>query len=84
MTMTAHIRNEATGEVREHQLVGIIGEGAALWSWTEGDSGCDCNRALFWERAKGGEDPNLPCSDGLFRVRLEREDGSLLLDEWNI
>ena len=52
------IRKNATGEVRtSHQ--DLPWKEHSLWSWTEGNFGCDCNRKLQFERAgkeEGAED----------------------------
>lgn len=41
---------------------------AVRWQWSEGNYGCDCNRALFFARAGGEPDPDVECSDGRYRV----------------
>jgi hypothetical protein len=63
-------------------------DGIAIpYIWEDGNFACDCNRALFWNRAQGieiEEDP--PCGplrgSGRYAVRLTRLDtGEILLDE---
>ena len=61
------IRKVATGEVR-------IYEEALDWPgdylWTDGNYGCDCNRALFFAEA-GGEDRrevDIECGETAFEV----------------
>lgn len=47
-----------------------VSELSALWMWQDGNYSCDCNRELFFERAKG-KDPDLDevwCSEGRFEV----------------
>lgn len=42
----------------------------AVFLWRDGNYSCDCNRELFFERAKG-KDPDLDevwCSEGRFEV----------------
>jgi hypothetical protein len=34
-----------------------------LFQWTEGNYGCDCNRARFFARAAEEDDPDVPCGD---------------------
>jgi hypothetical protein len=69
----AHIRKNETGEVRRYADEWEEG-GAYLFQWTEGNYGCDCNRAIFFERVAGNElewdEP--PCGEGRYSVNLER------------
>ena len=57
-------------------------EDTLIYLWTEGNFGCDCNRALFWGRVAAGViDSGLveefPCGDSNFVVPfLELEDGT--------
>lgn len=72
----AHIRNNATGEVRASDEVAIIEPGdryPSPYIWSEGNYSCDCNRELIFERAAGKEpaDDSTPCTDGRFSVNLE-------------
>jgi len=38
--------------------------------WTEGNMGCDCNRALCWTRAHGEPDADDECGHSRFHVIL--------------
>jgi hypothetical protein len=41
------------------------------WMWTEGNCGCDCNRAIFFKFAVGEDDggnDQTPCGDELYSV----------------
>lgn len=55
----------------------------ALYQWTEGNFGCDCNRALFFARAAGEADPESGmCGDAeRFKLRLVLLDGTVVYDE---
>lgn len=82
MSYKASIRHNATGEVREYVcnwdwFKNDPESGDYFW-WTEGNSSCDCNRFLYFERAIGN-DPDLDdatCSDGKYSVLyVELPDG---------
>lgn len=51
--------------------------------WKEGNASCDCNRELFFVRARNEDDPDeAECGDGRFSVRLSDADtGEILYDE---
>lgn len=71
----AHIRNNATGEVRldPHNIHFYDDGEPGTYIWEEGNFSCDCNRELFFARA-GDEDDDLdgPCGDQeRFSVNLE-------------
>ena len=74
---TAHIRNVATGEVREKQL--SKWDGGYEYMWTDGNYSCDCNRAIFFFGAGNPQlsdheafmqAPDRECTDGRFVVRI--------------
>lgn len=72
----AHIKNNETGEVRKDINDGQFDD-SSFYLWSEGNWSCDCNRALFFARAKGEEDPEgLECTEGKFSVIIELEDGT--------
>jgi hypothetical protein len=67
MNALAHIACVETGEVRVVPVDWTDND----YMWSEGNYACDCNRALFFARAKGGElDPPRSCSRGKYRVRI--------------
>lgn len=54
------------------------GEGST-YHWTDGNMGCDCNRALeFWRAqhpaATLEEEPDFECGDGKYRVTIRNDD----------
>lgn len=56
----------------------------AIWQWTEGNYGCDCNRALFFVRAGEEPDPvNFPCSGKVpaFKIELRDPSGEVFYSE---
>lgn len=74
----AHITDTTTGETRtyvcEHPW-----EQHSDFLWSEGNFGCDCNRALFFARAAGEDDDiDLPCGETRFRVRITGPNGKEL------
>lgn len=74
------IRNNFTGEERiDLDEFDWKDEHGFLFMWTDGNYGCDCNRALFFARAAGEEDADVPCGNSAFSVPwAEREDGTRL------
>lgn len=52
MSYVATILDRRTGESVEAPQPHEWGEGSEFW-WSEGNCGCDCNRFLEFERAKG-------------------------------
>lgn len=81
MTLRVEICRMADRVVRVYETSfawddsGVTGSSSYLWS--DGNYGCDCNRALFFARAAGEEDPDddeSPCGDAAYRVRIT-EDG---------
>lgn len=57
-------------------------EAARYW-WTDGNGGCDCNRAMVFNRAADEPDEDIPCSDDLFRVKVvDADSGDVIVDEF--
>lgn len=84
--MRVTIRNNATGESRSYHddskwCEGADGDSAYLWA--DGNYSCDCNRALFFARAAGEDDPeDTPCGESLFTVTgIHLDDGRLVYSE---
>jgi hypothetical protein len=53
----------------------------SIWWWTEGNGGCDCNRALFFARAGSEPEPedDPPCGETIYRIpSIELEDGTII------
>ena len=68
-----HIRNAETGETRVYatweSYPDAEGLGSLEFSWGEHNNACDCNRADFFARAAGENDPrDAPCGDGRYVV----------------
>jgi len=68
------IRKNDTGEVRQYE--GDFGpwEEHSDYIWTDGNYGCDCNRANFFVRAGGGIVHDIlaaPCGDGAYSIKVE-------------
>lgn len=72
----AHIRNNATGEVRSYQTRELLWEEEGhpcTFIWEIGNYGCDCNRALFFGYAAGEKQEDIihPCGHEGYSVNLE-------------
>lgn len=82
-----HIHRTSDGEVRtdlSHKWHPETGS----YVWDDGNFGCDCNRALFFERVGGREecdedddDDSDLCGTGGYSVRVETLDGALLYQD---
>lgn len=59
-------------------------EWSQFW-WEEGNAACDCNRELFFLRARGeNDDAETACGDDRFSVRCtDADSGAVLYDEFN-
>jgi hypothetical protein len=77
MPYTVVIRNNATGEVRmklqPYEWVDDDDGGGQLYVWTDGNFGCDCNRAMEFARAGGATeeeawDAEVECGETAFSV----------------
>lgn len=52
-----------------------LDEGGDIYLWSEGNYSCDCNRALFFARAAGEDEPDEPCGDSAYRLISLRQNG---------
>ena len=68
--MKITITKKRTGEAVSYEEDGMIDDNVKFL-WTEGNYGCDCNRGLFFHRAKGLPDTDNPCNEGLYAVTLD-------------
>lgn len=87
--VTARIRENTTGEVREyHDAHAIIADGEehpSTYIWEDGNYACDCNRGLFFQYAAGvaPDDADSDCGDGRFSVQLiNPQTGTVYYDEF--
>lgn len=72
-----HITDTATGETRVVPFGHPWYDHSGHW-WSEGNYGCDCNRAGVF----GNPDEDFPCGDTRYRVRcVERGTGRVLYDD---
>ena len=70
MKYSVPIRNNDTGETRVYQSDEEWDEGT-VYQWSEGNYGCDCNRALLFERAISSDETaawEQDCGDSMFSV----------------
>ena len=85
MPYTVHIRNNETNEIREYVHPQQWYDQCA-YMWEDGNYSCDCNRALFFERAIGADESEAwesRCGSGKFTIlKVVLEDGEILnIDE---
>lgn len=82
--LVIEIRRNEDGATSREETTQVFSE---FW-WTDGNAGCDCNRRLFFCRARDEDDPEPDdpgqCSNGKFSVRITTPEGQVLLDEWDI
>lgn len=86
MNYPIDIRRCSDAEVRSIQME-FDDYGLALYMFTDGNYGCDCNRELFWLRGDGQEpEPcTTTCGEDRYLVRVHdpgRPAGGFVLDEW--
>jgi len=80
MSVKAFITDTKTGETREYDA-GEVHE-AIEFLWNEGNYSCDCNRAIFFDVAGGGDgNPEQQCGLERYIVKLVSDDGEIILDE---
>ncbi len=83
-------RNNETGEAREafENLIWEeeFEEKLCLYIWQEGNFSCDCNRYLFFQRAKGEDeiDDDCKCGHSKFDIQIYNPlNGELLYNEFD-
>ncbi len=84
--VAAEIRNNATGVVRDYRTIAILydaEDAPSDFPWRDGNNGCDCNRALFFAQSDGDPDPDRPCGEGRYSVRVRNPlTGRVFYDEF--
>jgi hypothetical protein len=87
----AEIRKNDTGEIRQyetHEMLTIGDKHPSIFNWKDNNYSCDCNRLLFFNRAKEeekGEDWDVECTDGKFSVNLKnKKDGIIYYREYDV
>ena len=87
--IVALIRKNETSEIREYK-------DEVWWDcnepyddypndfmWSEGNYSCDCNRYLFFQRAKGENEDNDECGDDKYSVNLKNpKNGEIFYREY--
>lgn len=69
-TFQVVIRRVSDGLTRVYTQANEWGEGSWFY-WTDGNCGCDCNRALSFSRAADEDEPeDLTCGNEAFQVLL--------------
>jgi hypothetical protein len=84
MKVKAYITQKSTGETRAYAVNWDDTEGASTWGWAEGNYGCDCNRSLFFQYAKGiqpDDAEEAPCGEGAYSVKIMTSDGRILFED---
>lgn len=56
-------------------------EGCDTFLWSEGQKGCDCNRALCFGWAAGEPNRDRACGSERYYIRITAPDGTVLYDE---
>lgn len=86
----AEIRYNETGEVREYETIELLDidcKQPSVFNWEENNYSCDCNRHLFFKRAKNEEteeDWDITCTDGKYSVNLRnKKNGEVYYREFN-
>lgn len=74
------IKRNSDGVVREYKDEYPWDE-TMEYLWSEGNYGCDCNRALFFSRAVGDDDPDRECGYTEFSIEILDDNGKLLYSE---
>lgn len=86
VAVVVEIRCNATGEVREYETDDILRDGAddpGDYLWSEGNYGCDCNRAAFFADAGGEDDIDCSCGEGRYSIRVRnKKSGRVWYREW--
>lgn len=79
-TIEIRITCVATGEAFRYTEQ-IDDDEGLNWQWSDGNYGCDCNRRLFFHRAKGIDEPaEHRCGEGAFYVQIT-EAGNVIFDD---
>ena len=79
------IRNNKTDEIVTYEHDGCFEDGVFQdFIWEEGNYACDCNRELFFYRAKNIEEPEeTKCGEEKYSVKIIRKsNGEVLYDEF--
>jgi hypothetical protein len=93
MNITALIRENATGEVREYKdTLDVTDDGVPnSYIWEDGNWACDCNRSMFFDDVgdvredDGHQRPTSPCGSTAFSVNLRRDDtGEIFYREYTL
>lgn len=85
---TIRISDRLTGETNESTE--FQGDAFSDFAWREGNFACDCNRYLFFMRAKGVEvdldEDDYPCDHGepRFRICIQDAAGEILFDDTSV
>ena len=80
MRVVAYITEVETGETRKYEDLEELestrsdAEEGFRFHWTDGNYGCDCNRAMFFS---GDHEADVPCGDERFSVNLLDETGAV-------
>lgn len=51
-------------------------EAGIAYQWSDGNYSCDCNRGLFFARARGLPDPDVACGEEIYLVEKIVEHGT--------
>lgn len=80
--LTITIRRNADGAERTYTDDSDVDDCLLDFMWGDGNYCCDCNRALFFNRAAGEDDPDHPCGTSEFQARVaDARTGAVLYDD---
>lgn len=88
MPYTVTIRNNKTGEYRvyyddgDYIFTTPYGEEDMEHLWTDGNYGCDCNRAILFARANGEEAPDRKCGESDYTICINLDNGEEVYSEF--
>lgn len=78
------IRDNSTSEIVDYADTGSFEDGEFQdFLWSEGNYACDCNRSLFFARAKGLDDPDRECGEERYIIRIiDASTNQIIYDEF--
>jgi hypothetical protein len=68
------LEDTKTGETQWVDSGYAIGDDGIYFQWQENNYSCDCNRELFFYRARGKEPENEACGETRFAIKATKPD----------
>jgi len=84
LEVTMRIRRVSDGEIATYRYAVDVDapHEPSDFMYTEGNDACDCNRGLYFDRARGDEDANEKargCGDSAYVLDLVEENGTVII-----